>query len=215
MNLDLNYDEAIDFIIHLDELNLKHDDPQALKRKARVVLINFVNSLNYVDSNQAYITDENGFYTAKKNDDGSYSIVDSNCCHNYEDVTYCSDVIRAFLDDKPLLQRLQEEKEKAAEKASISDNTANNIFSEAGREGGKAKKRNELLQNFIETFVEKNQSTNFESAWKIWKNACKKKLYVFKNAEINFEENSVTIDGKTLKKQTVKNYFYAAKKVSQ
>lgn len=110
---------------------------------------------------------------------------------------------------------MQEEKEKAAEKASISDNTANNIFSEAGRKGGQARKRNKPLQNFIETFVEKNQSTNFASAWKIWKKSCNKTPYVFKNAEIKFEENSVTIDGKTLKKQTVKNYFYAAKKVSQ
>ena len=214
MNLDLNYDEAIDFIIHLDELNLKHDDPEALKRKARGILINFVNSLNLVDSNQAYITDANGFYTAKKNDDGSYSIIDSNCCHNYEDVTYRSDVIRAFLDDKSLHQRLQEEKE-ATEKTSVADNTASNVFSEAGRKGGKTKKRNEPLQKFIESFVEKNQSLNFVSAWKIWKNSCKKTPYVFENAEINFEENSVTIDGKTLKKQTVKNYFYAAKKVSQ
>lgn len=214
MNLDLNYDEAIDFIIHLDELNLKHDDPEALKRKARGILINFVNSLNLVDSNQAYITDANGFYTAKKNDDGSYSIIDSNCCHNYEDVTYRSDVIRAFLDDKSLHQRLQEEKE-ATEKTSVSDNTASNVFSEAGRKGGKTKKRNEPLQKFIESFVEKNQSSNFVNAWKIWKNACKKKPYNFNDAEINFTEKSVAIDGKTLKKETVKNYFYTAKKVSQ
>ena len=213
MNLDLNYDEAIDFIIHLDELNLKHDDSEALKRKARGILINFVNSLNLVDSNQAYITDENGFYTAKKNDDGSCSIVDSNCCHNYEDVTYPSDLIRAFLYDKSLLQRLQEEKEKeATEKNSVSDNTASNVFSEAGREGGKAKKRNEPLQKFIENFVEKNQSLTFESAWRIWKN---KSPYVVENAEINFTVTSVDIDGKTLKKQSVKKYFYAAKEVSQ
>ncbi len=216
MDLDLNYEEAIDFIIHLDELNLKHDAPEALKRKARGILINFVNSLNLVERNQAYITDANGFYTAKKNDDESYSIVDPNCYRYYENVTYSSDVIRAFLDDKSLIQRLQEEKEKeATEKNSVSDNTASNVFSEAGRKGGKAGKRNEPLQKFIESFVEKNQSSTFENAWKIWKNACKKKPYNFNGAEINFTENSVAIDGKTMKKQTVKNYFYAAKKVSQ
>lgn len=42
MNLDLNYDEAIDFIIHLDELNLKHDAPEAFKRKAYDILTDFI-----------------------------------------------------------------------------------------------------------------------------------------------------------------------------
>lgn len=196
MNLDLNYDEAIDFIIHLDELNLKHDDPEALKRKAQEILNN-IEGYGIVDINNV-----------------SISYIDNKRGRTLEDSMYSSDSIRTFLDDKSLLQRLQEEKE-ATEKTSVSDNTASNVFSEAGRKGGKTKKRNEPLQKFIESFVEKNQSSNFVNAWKIWKNACKKKPYNFNDAEINFTEKSVAIDGKTLKKETVKNYFYAAKKVSQ
>lgn len=196
MNLDLNYDEAIDFIIHLDELNLKHDDPEALKRKAQEILNN-IEGYGIVDINNV-----------------SISYVDNKRGRTLEDSMYSSDSIRTFLDDKSLHQRLQEEKE-ATEKTSVSDNTASNVFSEAGRKGGKTKKRNEPLQKFIESFVEKNQSSNFVNAWKIWKNACKKKPYNFNDAEINFTEKSVAIDGKTLKKETVKNYFYAAKKVSQ
>ena len=196
MNLDLNYDEAIDFIIHLDELNLKHDDPEALKRKAQEILNN-IEGYGIVDINNV-----------------SISYVDNKRGRTLEDSMYSSDSIRTFLDDKSLLQRLQEEKE-ATEKTSVSDNTASNVFSKAGRKGGKTKKRNEPLQKFIESFVEKNQSSNFVNAWKIWKNACKKKPYNFNDAEINFTEKSVAIDGKTLKKETVKNYFYAAKKVSQ
>lgn len=199
MDLDLNYEEAIDFIIHLDELNLKHDAPEALKRKARGIL-------NKIE----------GYGIVNINENGSISYVDNKRGRNLEDSFYSSDSIRTSLENQSLIQRLREEKEKeATEKNSVSDNTASNVFSEAGRKGGKAGKCNEQLKNFIESFVEKNQSSTFENAWKIWKNACKKKPYNFNGAEINFTENSVAIDGKTMKKQTVKNYFYAAKKVSQ
>lgn len=216
MNLDLNYDEAIDFIIHLNELNLKHDDPEAFKGKVYHILTDFI-----------WDTYGEIFPTLAKLNEPTYKtpspdkigfVLDSQevLYFDLKKQTYPSDLIRTFLKNKSLFQRLQEEKKKEAiEKTSVSDNTASNVFSEAGRKGGKAKKRNEPLQKFIETFVEKNQSLNFASAWIIWKNSCKKTPYVFETAEINFTENSVTIDGKTLKKQTVKNYFYAAKKVSQ
>lgn len=83
---------------------------------------------------------------------------------------------------------------------------------ERGSKGGKVLKANELLKKFIENFAKQNQSATFEDAWNIWK---KQKTYAFENAEINFTETQVEIDGKTLKKHSVTRYFYDAKKVLQ
>lgn len=93
MNLDLDYDEAIDFIIHLDELNLKHDDPDAYKRAAREIL-NKIQGYAIISINN-----------------GVSSYVDNKRGCTPEDSMYHSDSIRTFLENKSLLQRLQEEKE--------------------------------------------------------------------------------------------------------
>lgn len=86
------------------------------------------------------------------------------------------------------------------------------VFREMGRKGGKAKKTQKLLKKYVEDFAKNNQSTTFEKAWKKWKNDTPA---TFEDAEFNFTETKVEIDGKTLKKDTVKRYFYDAKKVLQ
>lgn len=88
----------------------------------------------------------------------------------------------------------------------------NAFFREIGRKGGKARTGSELLKRYIEDFAKNNQSATFEEAWKIWKN---KKTITFNNAEINFTDTAVEIDGKPLKKSSVSRYFYDAKKVLQ
>lgn len=85
-------------------------------------------------------------------------------------------------------------------------------FSGIGSKGGKAKKRLDLLQKYVEFFVKDEKSITFKNAWKAWKKASP---INFENEEINFTETQVEICGKNRKKETVKKYFYDAKKAQK
>lgn len=195
MDLDLTYDEALDFIIYLDEGNLSHASNDAHKRKAREFLTDFIKSLSFE-------ADETGCYSYTQNDDGSVSI---GVFFRYEDLKYSSARMRAFMKNRSLIDRL---------KVYVPENSSKDtaFFKEIGQRGGKARTKNKVLEKFIEDFAKSNQSTTFEKAWSIWK---KQKTYVFENAEINFTDTAVETDGKTLKKSSVSRYFYDAKKVLQ
>lgn len=96
MDLTLTYDEAIDFIINLDETNLSHDNHKAYIYEARKILIDLLKS-------RSFVADETGFYSYTENTDGSVSIGDF---RRYEDMKYSSDLIRAFMENKSLMERL-------------------------------------------------------------------------------------------------------------
>ena len=96
MDLDLNYKETIDFIINHNEKNLSHNNSEAHKRVARKILIDMIKSLSFV-------ADETGFYSYTENKDGSFSIGEF---FRYEDMKYSSDGIRAYMENKSLMDRL-------------------------------------------------------------------------------------------------------------
>lgn len=199
MDLTLTYDEAIDFIINLDETNLLHDNRKAYIHEARKILIDLLKSLSFV-------ADEIGFYSYTENTDGSVSIGDF---RRYEDIKYSSDLIRAFMENKSLMERITPAGTSDKKQPENKSEGENAFFRGIGRKGGKARTRLELLKRYIEDFANKHQSATFEEAWRIWKN---KKTITFNNTEINFTDTAVEIDGKTLKKPSVSRYFYDAKK---
>ena len=214
MYLDLNYKETIDFIINHNEKNLSHNNSEAHKRVARKILIDMIKSLSFV-------ADETGFYSYTENKDGSFSIGEF---FRYEDMKYSSDGIRAYMENKSLMDRLNTpagtpDKKQPAETTEAAGNEAGNkaFHKENGRKGGKADKRNKDVKTFVENYVLRNQSVSFEAAWIDWgKQYNEESPYKNGTTEIYFTKTHAVAysdQKKTIRKQNVKeNYFNRIKK---
>lgn len=244
MDLDLTYNEAIDFIINLDLANLSHDNSEAYIKGARKILCSYLaNGEPDTEKVITFTPEENYKFEPLERNNVFMILMPGSpfprpAEHFIEKEKYSSDGIRAFMENKSLIERsrpvcngwsvttAEEAKQIAREeikketlqyvhvlktlKAENNPETKTAFFREIGRKGGKARIKSELLKKFIEDFAKSHQSVTFEKAWKIWK---KQKTITFDNAEINFTDTAVEIDGKTLKKPSVSRYFYDAKKV--
>ena len=243
--LELNYNEAIDFILFKDRANLCHTETtEAHKKAARKFMIAHIEEgLLYFrgetaegdylavwgwgqifvkfngerfagvisnetrEGNAVLKCEERGFYVSILHYDGTCSIIPK--LWRYEDLTYNANRLERtpFV---PLFDYITKEQNPFATEPTAESIEKPMTQQERGRKGGKAQKSNKVLKNFVENFVKQNQSATFEKAWKIWQ---KQKTYTFENSEIIFTETQVEIDGKPLKKYSVRSYFYDAKKV--
>lgn len=209
MDLDLNYKETIDFIINHNEKNLSHNNSEAHKRAARKILIDMIKSLSFV-------ADETGFYSYTENKDGSVSIGEF---FRYEDMKYSSDGIRAYMENKSLMDRLNTpagtpDKKQPAEttEADGFEDVKKKYFSGIGSKGGRKDKKNKVLKKFVEDYHLRNLDADFKTAWKAWKKYTEYRPYSEKGNEIYFTDELCFVNGKSYSKQTVRRYFTAIKK---